>query len=88
MTHGELKKKRKHERHRCTEKSQGATTNKRKRQKRGTERARERERGARDKRGSENEGRNERQVQSRFPLTKSTPGVDLVARFGNLNLHQ
>jgi hypothetical protein len=39
------------------------------------------------KRGSEIEARNERQVQSGFPPTKSTPVVDLVARFGNLNLH-
>jgi len=48
----------------------------------------QREREMQHKRGSESGGRNERQLQSRFPVTKSTPGVDLVARFGNLNLHQ
>ncbi len=52
------------------------------------EREREREREKQHKRGGENEGRNERQVQSGFPPTKSTLVVDLVARFGNLNLHQ
>jgi hypothetical protein len=58
------------------------------RDRREAQRDTEREREMQHKRGSESGGRNERQLQSRFPVTKSTPGVDLVARFGNLNLHQ
>jgi len=71
MTHGELKKN-------ANTSDAGAQRRAEKqRQTKGRyRREAQRDREMQHKRGDENEGRNERQVQSGFPPTKSTPGVD------------